>query len=176
MRSAKELRGVAIVDVTGGRRLGRIEEVVVSPDDLRLLGFVIKEGNLLKQRELIIRAGHVRSIGADAVTVEGDVAQDASQQDEAFAEARSGSRPVLGAKAVTEDGTALGEIDDLSLDESEMRVAAVTLRGGLMGSGDAISADRIASVGPDMVVVRDEAQPAPASPDTESRSERDIRP
>jgi uncharacterized protein YrrD len=176
MRSAKELRGIAIVDVTGGRRLGRIDEVVVSPEDLRLIGFVLKEGGLLNQRELVIRAEHVRAMGPDAVTVEGDVAQEIGQQEEAFAEARGGSRPLLGAKAVTEDGALLGEIDDLSLDESTLRVAAVTLRGGLMGSGDAIAADRIASVGPDMVVIRDEAEPAPDSPTTESRADRDIRP
>jgi uncharacterized protein YrrD len=165
MRSTKELRGVAIVDTTGGRRLGRIDEVIISPDDLRLLGFVMKEGGPISQRERVVGAEHVRSIGRDAVMVEGDVALAADQASEEISRARSGERPLIGAKAVTEDGALLGEIEDVSLDEAAMRVAAVTLRGGLTSSGDAIQAERIRSVGPDVVVVA-----------TDSRTERDIRP
>jgi uncharacterized protein YrrD len=173
MRSAKELKGLAVVDVSGGKRLGRIDEVVVSPDDLRVLGFVMKEGGLMSHHELVVTADRVRSMGPDAVTVEGDVALEAEQASEELLAARSGERPLVGAKAVTEDGALLGEIVDLSLDPDSMRIAAVTLRGGLTSSGDAIPAERIASVGPDAVIVRGQAK---AGATSDSRSERDIRP
>ncbi len=157
MRSARELHGLAVVDIQGGKRLGHIDEVVISPDDLRLLGFVLKQGNLLSHRERIVEVESVHSIGADAVTIASeDVVREADAAGDPFREARSGERRLAGAKVVTEEGKLLGIIDDFSIDESQQRVAALTLRGGLFSGGDALPAERIVSVGPDVVVVRGE--------------------
>lgn len=173
MRSARELHGLAVVDVQGGRRLGHIDEVVVSPDDLRLLGFVMKEGNLFNQRERVVEASGIRSIGADAVTVDGEeLAGDADAASEAFREARTGDRRLIGSKVVTQEGTLLGTVDDFAIDESQQRVGALTLRGGLLSGGDALPAERIVSVGPDVVVVRGETT-TKAGPPSQEETEPD---
>jgi len=72
MRTGKELIGLAIVDVRDGKKLGHADEIVISPDDGRLLGFVMKGGGLFSSKESIVEIGDVRSIGRDAITVEGD--------------------------------------------------------------------------------------------------------
>lgn len=164
MRNAKDLQGLAIVDVANGRKLGSADEIVVSPDSGRLLGFVMKSLGVLSPNERIVEMSDVRSIGADAITVEGEeVAHtDAAVADE-IREVRGGKRGLNGKKVVTQDGTLVGTISDYAIDEQEARVKALMLGGGLFEKGDAIPADRIVSVGEDVVVVSEPGTGAESS-------------
>lgn len=154
MRNAKDLHGLAIVDVANGRKLGSADEIVVSPDSGRLLGFVMKSLGVLSPNERIVEMSDIRSIGADAITVEGDeVAVTSDAAAEEFQAARGSKRGLSGKKVVTQDGTVVGTISDYTIDEQEARVKALVLGGGLFEKGDAIPADRIVSVGEDVVVV-----------------------
>jgi sporulation protein YlmC with PRC-barrel domain len=164
MRNAKDLHGLAIVDVANGRKLGSADEIVVSPDSGRLLGFVMKSLGVLSPNERIIEMSDVRAIGADAITVEGNevgVTGDAAAAD--LREARASKRGLNGKKVVTQDGTVVGTISDYTIDEHEARVKALMLGGGLFEKGDAIPADRIVSVGEDVVVVSEPGAGAGAS-------------
>lgn len=158
MRTTKELTGLAVIDVRDGKKLGRVDEVVISPDNGRLLGFVMKPGGLLGgSAETIVEADDIRSIGVDAVTVEGEeVAHVSEAANEAFRAAREGDRVLVGRKVMTQDGTFVGQIRDVAVNEDARRVTALMVGGGLLERDDALSADRIVSVGPDVVVVRDE--------------------
>jgi uncharacterized protein YrrD len=181
MRTSRELAGMAIVDVRDGKRLGKVDEVVVSPDDGRLLGFVIKAGGLFGGAETIVEIEDVRSIGHDAITVEGEeVAHTSEASTDAFRAARDGDRMLVGRKIVTQDGTLVGQVADVVINEDQRRVTALLVGGGLLERGDAFPAERIVSVGPDVVVVRGddttEGAPGPFGPSGESRTDRDIRP
>lgn len=165
MRTTKDLSGLAVIDIRDGKKLGTVGDTVVSPDDGRLLGFVIKSGGLLNNDESVVEIDDVRSIGADAITVEGDEIQGAEATNEAFQEARSGDRALAGRKVVTQGGKLLGQIADVVISEEERRVTGLLLGGGIFEKDDALPADRIASVGPDVVVVTDEqAEPPGRSP------------
>ena len=160
MRSGNELRGMSVVDVAGGNKLGQVGEVVISPDDLRVLGLVVKSGGLLSQQERIIEADDIRSIGKDAITVDGaDAAHDRDTGGDELRQARSGQRRIIGAKAVTKSGTLVGTVSDFMVDENTRRVTALTLGTGPFSTSEAIPAERIASVGPDVIVVHDAATP-----------------
>lgn len=164
MRNAKDLQGLAIVDVANGKKLGSADEIVVSPDSGRLLGFVMKSLGVLSPNERIVEMSDVRSIGADAITVEGDeVARTTEASAEEFRQARASKRGLNGKKVVTQDGTLVGTITDYSIDEQEARVKALMLGGGLFEKGDAIPADRIVSVGEDVVVVSEPGSGAGSS-------------
>ena len=166
MRNAKELSGLAIVDVANGKKLGSADEVVVSPDTGRLLGFVMKSLGVLSPNERIVEMSDVRSIGRDAITVEGDeVARTSEAAAEEFQRARAEKRTLIGRKVVTQDGSMVGTITDYTIDEQEARVKGLILGGGLFETGDVIPADRVVSVGTDVVVVSEPGRPT-----------RDIRP
>ena len=165
MRTSKDLAGLAIIDVRDGKKLGQVSETIVSPDDGRLLGFVIKSGGLLSRDESVVEIDDVRSIGADAVTVEGDeLVHQADAATDAFREARGGDRTLIGRKVVSQGGSVVGQIADVVISEDERRVTGLVLGGGVFEKGDALSADRIVSVGPDVVVVTDEHAAAEAGP------------
>ncbi len=157
MRSGSELKGMAVVDVGGGKKLGQVAEVVVSPDDLRLLGLVVKSGGLLSQEERVVEADDIRSIGRDAITVDGeDAAHARDTAGDELKRTRSGDRRLVGAKVVTKSGSLVGTVSDFLIDEGTRRVTGLTLGAGPFSTSEAVRAERIASVGPDVIVVHDE--------------------
>lgn len=166
MRTGTDLAGLAIIDVRDGKKLGAVNEVVISPDDGRLLGFVMKRGGLFSSDEAIVEIEDVRSIGPDAITVEGDeVAHTPEASGEAFRDARGGDRSLVGRKVVTQGGSVAGQVSDFVVNEVQRRVTALIVGGGLLEQGNALQADRIVSVGPDVIIVRDDgAADADAGP------------
>ncbi len=166
MRTTKDLAGLAIIDIRDGRKLGSVADAVFSPDDGRLLGFTMKSGGLLNQQESVVEVDDVRSIGADAITVEGeDLVHDGRSVSQTFQDARSGDRTLIGRKVITQGGSVVGQIADLAISEEERRVTGLILGGGMFERSDALPADRIVSVGPDVVIVTDpEAEPGEGGP------------
>lgn len=160
MRRSKELAGLAVIDVKDGKKLGVVAETVVSPADGRLLGFVVKSGGVLNREESAVEIDDVRSVGSDAVTVEGDETvrrMEATRPE--FQEARAGDRTLIGRKIVTQGGSVVGQIADFVINDETRRVGSLLIGGGVFESGDAVPAARIVSVGPDVVVVTDEGAP-----------------
>ena len=156
MRKISDLVGISVIDVKDGTRLGQVDEVVLSPDDLKLLGFVVKSGGLLSQDERIVEASDLRSIGADAITVDGqEAAHTSAASTEAFRKAREGDRRLSGKKVITDTGSVVGTVSDAILDEEGRQLTALLIGGGLLQSPDSLPVDRVTSVGPDVIVVRE---------------------
>ena len=156
MRKGKELQGLAVVDIGTGTKLGSVDEPIVSLSDGRIVGVMVKGGS--GGRRGYVAAGDIRSIGTDAVTVaSGDVLHDEADLDEATREAWEARKHLVGNKVMTEGGSLLGTVSDYYVDEHAARVAGLTIGGGLLSSEDALAADRVVSVGPDAIVVREEA-------------------
>jgi uncharacterized protein YrrD len=155
MRKHKDLEGLAVVDVSGGRKLGAVSDLVISPDDGRIVAITLR-GGLFGGGGSYVAAGDVRSIGPDALTVEGDqVLRPESEMPDELRKARDASQSLTGKKVVTENGTLLGTVSDYLVDESTLRVTGLTIGGGLLSGADALAADRVVSVGPDALVVTD---------------------
>jgi uncharacterized protein YrrD len=156
MRKISALVGITVIDVKDGTKLGEVEEVVLSPDDLRLLGFVVGSGRFLGHEEHIVEAADIRSIGDDAITVDGqEAARTSEASTEEFREARSGKRRLEGKQVITEKGSVLGTVSDALLDEDGRQLTALLIGGGLLQSAESLHIDRVASVGPDVIVARE---------------------
>ena len=114
----------------------------------------MKSGGLFSSEELIVDAGDVRSIGPDAITVEGQaVTQTPANVADKIKAARSAERALVGKRVVTKDGAVAGTITDYSVDERALRIVALTLGGGMFERDQTVPADQIVSVGPDVVVI-----------------------
>jgi uncharacterized protein YrrD len=168
MRKRKDLEGLAVVDLAGGKKLGTLRDLVVSPDNGRVVALTMG-GGFLGGDESYVTAADVRAVGPDAVTVESEhVARAASEMPEELRAAQEASRALHGKKVVTENGAFLGTVSDYLIDESAMRVTGLTIGGGLLSGEDAIAADRIVSLGPDAVIVTD-AETGKHDPDAVER-------
>ena len=156
MRNAKDLAGMSIVAIADGKKLGSADELVLSSDGLRLVGFVMKSGGFFSQREHVVEASDVRSVGADAITVDAEeVARISDEAAAEFREGRASARRITGNKVVTESGSMVGTVSDFVIDEETFRVTSLVLSGSLLSSGDVVPTDRVISVGPDAIMIRD---------------------
>lgn len=154
MLTAKRLRGTPVIDVEAGKQLGTADLVLFSPEERRLLGFVMENGGVLTKDRQVVRAEDVRAIGPDAITIEGAASvRQLDEADQPFQEAVSKGQRLFGMQVVTESGRALGTVEDLFLDDSARRVTSVGVKSG--SSTDAVPIERLVSVGPDAVIVSD---------------------
>lgn len=155
MRTATSIQDEPIVDVSNGTRLGRVDRLIISPDSHQLVGLVARSGGLFDGKQRIVDNADIRAIGADAVTVKNaDCVVPEDEAPQPIQDVLRDTRRFIGTQVVTQDGEALGKIDDVAIDESSRKLSAVIVGKGLLSSGDAIPASRLVSVGPDVVVVR----------------------
>lgn len=155
MRKRKELQGLAVVDVSGGRKLGSVRDLVVSPENGRIVALIVS-GGMLGGAESWVSVDDVRAIGSDAVTVEAEnVARPEAEMPDGIRAARDASRSLTGKKVVTANGTLVGTVSDYLVDDTEMRVTGLTIGGGLLSTEEGLAADRVLSVGPDAIIVTD---------------------
>ena len=169
MIRASELRGRAVVDLNSAVKLGDVDEILLDPEGRHVAGFSVGRGqNLLgggSPVETFVPASAVHAIGGDVVTVRGSGPAGAPDAD-AFP--RLGH--VVGRKMVTHGGTVLGAIEDVLIDPTDGRIVGYALGGkagsalaGLFGGrddglrGDYVRADADLRVGPELVVVPDDA-------------------
>ena len=169
MIRASELRGRSVVDLDSAVKLGDVDEILLDPEGRRVAGFSVGRGqNLLgggSPVETFVPASAVHAIGGDVVTVRG-----AGQAAGADGSAYPRLGHVVGRKMVTHGGTVLGPIDDVLIDPTDGRIVGYALGGkaggalaGLFGGrddaarGDYVRADADLRVGPELVVVPDDA-------------------
>ncbi len=116
--------------LTGGERIGRIDDVILHAATGRITGFLIGAGGLFSKAGFL-PAGQVQTLGTDALTVPtAEALQDHSpaQTDPAEIAAKSlEGRPVL-----TESGTVLGKVAGILVDDQTLMVSALSLSTGIM--------------------------------------------
>lgn len=168
MIRASELRGRPVVDLGSAVKLGEIDEVALDPEGRRVAGLVLGRGPTLLggggAADPFVPASAVHAIGGDVVTVRGGA--ETSRVDlSGFP--RLGQ--IVGRKVVTHAGTVLGPIDDVLIEPADGRIVGYTLgAGGPGGLGrlfgdrghegqDYVRADADLRIGPELVVVPDDA-------------------
>lgn len=132
MIRATELGGRAVVDMEAAEKLGRIDRVVLDPDNRRVAGLVVSQGSSIFNNgtQITLPASSVHAIGPDAVTVRRaggaattDVAADGPGRFDGLPRASD----VIGRKVVSEGGRFLGRVDDVLIDEMDGRIIGYAL-------------------------------------------------
>jgi uncharacterized protein YrrD len=155
---ARTIKGLGVVSIESGAKLGTVDDVLFDTKGLRAAALRIKAD----QQEAVVPFEDVASVGANAVTVPGDMAARWGANASPLA-----SLPKLDdvkkLKVVDEAGTLIGTIDDVCL-APDGRIAELKVhKGGVLGIGGEkhlISASLITSVGDEVIVVP-ARQPAP---------------
>jgi len=146
-----KLKGVAVVSITEGARLGRIEESLFDPQTLHLEALSIKGDN----GSFIVPMDKVRSIGTDAVMVESSAATQTTAG--LPATALLGWGDLKQRKVVDEAGSLLGTVSNLELDTvTGDAVSLVVHKGGMLGLGGEtteIAVGQIKSIGSELITV-----------------------
>lgn len=158
-KTGRELAGLAVVTLTGGERLGRVEDVIFQPSTGRVTGFLVDRGGMFSKPKFLA-SGQVQGLGADALTIVGEEAlSDAAPAgaDELAAKSLEG-RPVL-----NQAGTILGKIADIVVDTEGLVIPHLLLATGLLENAlhgkPQLSLSFIQTVGADSVIVSNAYDP-----------------
>jgi sporulation protein YlmC with PRC-barrel domain len=155
--NTKHLKGLAVVAIADGRKLGTIGDVYVDPGTRRVVSFGLRhQGGLLQAASgppLVVDADNVHALGTDALTV-----ADAA----VLREAAGGGRPGVVAggdltkrKVVTEGGIYVGEVVSGEIEPATYRLASIEVSPGFFRRSKVIPDELIVSLGADVVVVSD---------------------
>lgn len=158
MRKSRELLGLPVMDVAAGKVVGRVRQVVFSPEERRIAGFIIG-GGLLRDK-VAIRFSDVLSMGDDAVTVQGTAAIRKLGQLVELQKLATSKIQLYNTNIMTTTGKHLGIVDEILVSDAGEITHLVVSEGvfkDLVRRMKAISSGYIRAVGEDAVIVDAEA-------------------
>lgn len=155
---AKALKGMAVVSLEEGTKLGAIEQPLFDMATRQLDALEVSGDD----GRFVVRFDQIRQIGSDAVTVTSSQSTQTPSTGSTLGALRS-LHDLSTLKIVDEAGTFLGTIHEVGLDPATGQITRLTThKGGLLGIGGtstAIDASAILMVGPDLITVTTTATP-----------------
>jgi uncharacterized protein YrrD len=155
MARYEHIKGLPVVTMAEGKRIGKVDDVLIDPDGKGVAWFRVHSGGILGGDRWWVSARAVHGMGEDAVTIksEADVLAPADAPEaEAMVKAR---RTIIGSKVVTENGEQLGEVRDYEFapDTFALTYLFVPPSMNLFGQLLTIAADRVLMIGEDAILV-----------------------
>lgn len=149
-----KLKGMAIVSVTEGSRLGRVEDVLIDTSGLLIGALKIAHDG----QQFVIPFNLIKSIGSDAITVE---SSQVTQAEGSASGALVGLRDFKKLKMVDESGTLLGVLSNVEFDQQTGKLQQLSVhKGGVFGLGGtttAVDTSQVRGIGREVVTVSAEA-------------------
>ncbi len=160
-RTGHELAGLAVMTLTGGERLGRVEDVVFQPATGRVTGLLVDRGGMFSKPKFL-PAAQIQSLGADAVTVSGeDALTEASPTQSDSAEVAA--KTLDGRVVLTQAGTVIGKVADVSVDTEGLVVGALVIATGLLENAlhgrPLLPLSQVQAIGADSVIASNDYDP-----------------
>lgn len=157
---ANTLKGLAIVSMAEGTKLGQVEDVLFNSQLVQVAALLISGGG----QTFVIPFEKIAHIGPDAVTVgDSQVAQIESAGD-AFS-GLPGLGQLTRLKVVDEGGTLIGTVAGIDIDGTTGRVLSLLVhKGGVLGIGrtaTTLGVGAVRGVGADLITVATDAAASP---------------
>ena len=177
MANYRDVKGLSVVALAEGKKIGQIEDLVVDPQ-----GQMVRWLRLGSAASSLFGGGGsswapvsaVHSVGEHAVTINSlnDVVR-SEDAPEAEQMAKTG-RALLGKKVISEDGTFLGNARDFSFSPDDFRLEGIVVEGGSSFSPKSmeVAAQNLMTIGEDVIVVLAAAQGSENLPVNEARHDR----
>lgn len=161
IQTARQLAGLAVITLSGGERLGRIDDVVFHPATGRVTGFLVDRGGMFTKPKFL-PAAEVQGLGTDALTIN---REDTLADSEAagFPPDELASKTLDGRPVLNQAGTILGKISDIAVDTATLTVPYLLLATGLLDNAlhgkPQLSLAEIQTIGADSVIVSNNYDP-----------------
>ena len=127
--NASELKGRAVVTLSDAEKIGRVDDILFDPTLRQVLGFRVRQA-AHGPTETVLRSA-VTSVGRDAVMIPDP---QALNLEERFAELAGAAtlKQAQGMRLVSESGEAVGQVEDIELDDDARIVTAYVLSGSIL--------------------------------------------
>ncbi|KKR18453.1 MAG: PRC-barrel domain protein [candidate division CPR2 bacterium GW2011_GWC1_41_48] len=153
------IHNLPIFSIREGVSIGQIEEIIINPDNGRVLGFKLIKTHVRERN--ILTVGDIREINPDVMII--DDSQNLATENEVIkiAEILKEKIKWIGLKVETDLGRKLGRVEDLALDTKTMNLTRIYTSGGIIKETFSlekiiIPAHKIISISPKVVIVEDD--------------------
>jgi uncharacterized protein YrrD len=162
----KSLKGIAVVSIEQGEKVGTVDNVVFDLDSRRVIAFKLVKPGFLRSGGIVIKMTDIESIGKDAIMI-----RNKEKIREFKSERDLQGRPDLGQlsslRVVTEDGTFVGTLATVQFEPRNGVITEFEVTGaGFMDRlrrNQSISTREVVSIGSDLMVIPDKYAPEGAS-------------
>ncbi|MGA7669091.1 MAG: PRC-barrel domain-containing protein [Nitrolancea sp.] len=152
----KTLKGIAVVAIDDGARLGSVNDVLSDLDHRRVRAFVVSDGGLFGGKNRILDIGDVQSVGADAVMIQSRDVLKADREDARY-QAYPNLHALTSLRVVSQNGDLVGNISTIHFEASDGAFTDLEIsKHGLLGSFQSkiiCPAAAAVSMGRDVVVI-----------------------
>jgi uncharacterized protein YrrD len=166
MQKASDIVGRAVVSSESGERLGSVADLLLDQASTRVLGLIVGGG--LFTTEHVLPYGNVQTLGRDAVLARTHAGLLDPQQWRAQKLEAARSSTLKHRRVFTTAGRALGEIDDVYVDDETGGVRGFEVVGsgfaGLARTRTMLGRAGELTVGPDAVLVPEDLAAAASEP------------
>ncbi len=161
IQTGRELAGLAVVSLTGGDRLGRVDDIVFDTTKAVVVGLLVDRGGMFSKPKFL-EASHVRAVGSDALTIDSETAL--TEYDPAAAgPSAQPSKPLDGRPVLSEAGSIIGKIADIAVDTDTLQVPYFVLSTGLIDNAlhgkPQLPLTLVQAIGADSVIVSNSYDP-----------------
>lgn len=155
--NSKQLKGLAVISIQDGEKLGTIDRVFIDADAKKVVGFGVGQGGgLLPMAESsepeLIDVDDVHAVGHDAVTL-ADKGAIRGDQTRAQLEGLMELDELIKLKVVTEGGTVVGEVASVEINDRGFAFRELEVSPGFFKSNRHLPIREVISIGLDLVVV-----------------------
>lgn len=153
----EKLKGMAIVSVSEGSRLGRVEEILIDTSGLQIGALKIAHDG----QQFMIPFPLIKSVGSDAITVESSQVTQAGNAAGGLVSLREFKK----LKMVDETGTLLGVVSSVDFDQLTGKLVQLSVRkGGMLGLGGTtttVDTGQVRGIGREVITVVPQLAPEP---------------
>lgn len=173
--NSKQLKGLPVVSIAEGIKLGTLVRAYLDPSAKRVVGFAYDAGNGLTEpdSEPKLDTGDAESLGPDVLTVRTRSAVRGEEVNRRFGELVD-----LGAlhnrAVLTEGGASVGSVGSIDFDERTIAVTQMEVTPGHFRRPATVLAGQIRTIGPDFVVLYDATMPVEPTPVVGTRTDREV--
>jgi uncharacterized protein YrrD len=149
------LKGLPVVTMMEGKQVGKVDDLVVDPERKAVRWLRLHRGGMLGGERLWVSVAAVHGFGEDALIVNAEadlLVPDAAPEAAALVKAK---HQVIGAEVMSDTGERLGEVRDYEFAPDSFVLTSLSVPDGMnvVGPSLTITADRIITIGEDMIVV-----------------------
>lgn len=168
IQTGRELAGLAVVSLSGGDRLGRVDDVILDASKAAIVGILVDRGGMFSKPKFL-EASHVRGLGTDALTIDAETALTDYDPNTLGASVQA-VKPLDGRPVLTEAGSIIGKIADVAVDTDTLQVPYFLISTGLLDNTlhgkPHLPLTAVKTIGADSVIVLNSYDPK--SPEAKS--------
>ncbi|MCU0519552.1 MAG: PRC-barrel domain-containing protein [Anaerolineae bacterium] len=118
IRLGADLKDKPIVSATDGKIIAKVKDLLIDPTTRTVSAILFEEGGILSRQTRIIPAGAVQVWGVDVVLIASADAAVPREQLACHEQCLSVSGQLKGRSIVSQDGTRIGELNDVVIDNN----------------------------------------------------------